>query len=380
MAGRRSFWQQLARRITCHGLLAATLALPGLAINPAMAGKDEAVLNVYNWADYIDPQLIDEFSAEYGMKVNYDIYDSSEIVDTKLLTGRSGYDLVVHSASFSARLIPIGVYQPVDVSRLANWHHIDEALVAKIRENFGQDVTGVPYMWGTTGFAYNRDMVMQRMADAPVGSAAMIFDPAIVSRFADCGVSLLDDPTSVIPMAMIYLGYPANSVEPEHLAAVEAVLKSVRPYIKYFSSTKLMLDLPSQEVCVAMAWSGDYAVATTRAAAAGLEINLAYTVPAEGAIGWYDVMYIPSDAPHPDNAYLFIDFMLRPGVIARASNYIGYANANRDATALVDPAISSDPAIYPDLATLQRLQPSVVLPPKLERRRSRTWTKVKTGL
>ena len=165
-----------------------------------------------------------------------------------------------------------------------------------------------------------------------------------------------------------------------YLAAVEAVLKSVRPYIKYFSSTKLMLDLPSQEVCVAMAWSGDYAVATTRAAEAGLEINLAYTVPAEGAIGWYDVMYIPSDAPHPDNAYLFIDFMLRPGVIARASNYIGYANANRDATALVDPAISSDPAIYPDLATLHRLQRSVVLPPKLERRRSRTWTKVKTGL
>ena len=208
----------------------------------------------------------------------------------------------------------------------------------------------------------------------------MLFDPAVVSRFADCGVTLLDDPTSVIPIAMLYLGFPANSVEPEHLAKAEALLKAVRPYIKYFSSTKMLLDLPSREVCLAMAWSGDYAVAITRAAEAGVDIDLGYTIPREGAIDWYDVMYIPADAPHPDNAYLFIDFMLRPGVIARASNYIGYANANRDATALVDPAISSDPAIYPDLATLQRLQPSVVLPPKLERRRSRTWTKVKTGL
>ncbi|MBP6683118.1 MAG: extracellular solute-binding protein, partial [Halioglobus sp.] len=198
--------------------------------------------------------------------------------------------------------------------------------------------------------------------------------------FADCGVSLLDDPTSVIPIAMLYLGYPANSVEPEHLAEVEQLLKGVRPYIKYFSSTKMLLDLPSREVCVAMAWSGDYAVASSRAAEAGVEIDLGYTIPREGAVDWYDNMYIPADAPHPENAYLFLDFMLRPEVIARASNYIGYANANRSATALVDPAISGDPAIYPDPVTMERLEPSVILPPKLERRRSRAWTKIKTGL
>ncbi len=358
-------------------LILAALGLLGASVTPA---AEKPVLNIYNWADYIDPALVEEFEREYGIRVNYDIYDSSEIVDTKLLTGHSGYDVVIHSASFSARLIPIGVYQSVDYSRLKNWHHIDDGIVAKIRRYFGDNIAGVPYTWGTTGFAYNRKMVLQRMPDAPLDSAAMLFDPAVVARFADCGVSLLDDPTSVIPIAMLYLGYPANSVEPEHLAKVEELLKTVRPYIKYFSSTKMLLDLPSKEVCVAMAWSGDYAVATTRAAEAGIDIDLAYTIPREGAIDWYDVMYIPADAPHPDNAYLFLDFMLRPDIIARASNYIGYANANRSATPLVDPVLTGNPAIYPDQETMQRLQPSVVLPPKLERRRSRTWTKIKTGL
>jgi putrescine transport system substrate-binding protein len=358
-------------------LLLAGVLLLGASV--ASAAR-EPLLNIYNWSDYIDPELVQEFEREFGIKVNYDIYDSSEIVDTKLLTGRSGYDLVIHSTSFSQRLIPIGVYERVDYARLRNWHHMDPDLLARIREHFGDDIAGVPYMWGTTGFAYNREMVLERMPDAPLDSAAMLFDPTIVSRFADCGVSLLDDPTSVIPIAMLYLGYPANSVEPQHLEEVEQLLKRVRPYIKYFSSTKMLLDLPSREVCIAMAWSGDYAVASSRAAEAGVEIELGYTIPREGAIDWYDNMYIPADAPHPENAYLFLDFMLRPEVIARASNYIGYANANRSAKALVDPAITGDPAIYPDPVTMERLEPSVILSPKLERRRSRAWTKIKTGL
>jgi putrescine transport system substrate-binding protein len=344
--------------------------------------SEEAVLNVYNWADYIDPALLEEFEAEYGIRVNYDIYDSSEIVDTKLMTGGSGYDVVMHSASFSARLIPIGVYHQVDTSRLENWRHIDQQLVAKIAGNYGDDgvIAGVPYMWGTTGFSYNRSMVLERMPDAPLDSAALVFDPDVVSRFADCGVTLLDDPTSVIPTAMLYLGYPADSVEPRHLSEVEALLKSVRPYIRYFSSTKMLLDLPSQEVCIAMSWSGDYSVAASRAREAGLDIELGYSVSREGGTDWYDLMYIPADAPHMGNAYLFLDYMLRPEVIARASNYTGYANANRSATALVDPSITGDPAIYPDEAVLKRLHPSRVLEPKLERLRSRAWTKIKTGL
>lgn len=356
------------------------LTLLALCMCGSTHAAGPATLNIYNWADYIDPALIEEFEQEYHIKVNYDVYDSSEMVDTRLMTGGSGYDIVVHASSFSARLIPIGVYQQVDTARLSNWRHIDRGLVDKIAADYGADIAGVPYMWGTTGFTYNRELVQARMPDAPVGSAAMIFDPQVVSRFADCGVSLMDDPTSVIPMAMLYLGFPPNSVQPEHLQQVEALLKSVRPYIKYFSSTKALLDLPGEEVCVAMTWSGDYAVASERAAEAGKQIDLAYTIPSEGAVDWYDLMYIPADAPHVDNAYLFLDFMLRPGVIARATNYLGYANANRDATALVDPAISGDPAIYPDEATRKRLHASLILAPKLERLRSRAWTRIKSGL
>lgn len=346
----------------------------------ASLGKEKPLLNIYNWADYIDPAIITAFEKEYGIKVNYDIYDSSEIVDTKLMTGRSGYDIVVHAAAFSVRLIPIGVYQPVDYAKLSNWHHIDPNILAIIDDHFPVKMIGVPYMWGSTGFAYNVDMVKQRMPDAPVHSADLIFKPEIVRKFADCGVSLLDDPTSVIPAAMLYLGYPPNSVEDKHLAAVEKLLKSIRPYIKYFSSTKMLLDLPSKEVCIAMSWSGDYAVAANRAAEAGLDINLAYSVPIEGATDWFDIAFITADAPHVENAHLFLDYILRPEVIALASNYIGYANANKSATALVDPGITSNKAIYPDADILKRLHPSEVLPPKLERRRSRVWTKIKTGL
>lgn len=245
-----------------------------LVFSSSVAAAPAPTLNIYNWADYIDPALLDEFEREYGIEVNYDVYDSSEMVDTKLLAGHTGYDVVIHASSFSARLIPVGVYQIVDTSRLRNWHHIDTAVVDKITADFGVELAGVPYMWGTTGFTYNRDRVLARMPDAPLHSAAMIFDPAIVARFADCGVSLLDDPTSVIPMAMIYLGYPANSVDPDHLRHVEQILKAVRPHLKYFSSTKTLLDLPSEEVCIAMSWSGDYAVATERAAEAGLDIDL----------------------------------------------------------------------------------------------------------
>lgn len=359
-------------------LLLICLLIVGLSGQYSAAQNN--TLNIYNWSDYIDPALLEEFEKEFNVEVNYDIYDSSEMVDTKLMTGSSGYDIVMHAASFSARLIPIGVYEIVDTSRLDNWHHIDQAIVEKIAANYGQEIAGVPYMWGTTGFTYNRKMILERMPGAPLESAAMLFDPEVVARFADCGVSLLDDPTSVIPTAMLYLGYPANSVEPAHLLEVEQLLKAVRPYIKYFSSTKMLLDLPSEEICIAMSWSGDYSIATARAAEVGLDIDLGYSIPSEGGTDWYDVMYIPADAPHSDNAYLFMDFMLRPENIARASNYIGYANANRSATALVDPGMTSDPAIYPDRETMQRLHASKILPPKLERRRSRTWTKIKTGL
>ena len=334
-------------------------------------------LNIYNWADYINPDAITDFEKEYGIDVTYDIYDSSEIVDTKLMTGRSGYDVVVHAASFTARLATAGIFHPVDFNKLPNWHHLDPDLIRKADEKYSNGLQGVPFFWGTTGITYNVDMIKERMPNAPVDSSALIFDPHIISKFTDCGISFLDDPTSVIPMAMMYLGYPSNSVDVQQLKEVEALVKAVRPYITYFSSTKMLLDLPSEE---AMSWSGDYSVASNRAKEAGIDINLDYIIPKEGAGMWFDNMYIPEDAPHRENAYLFLNFMLRPEVIAASSDYIGYANANKSATPLVNPTLTANIAVYPDAETLQRLQTTEVLAPKEERKRSRTWTKIKTGL
>ena len=337
-------------------------------------------LNIYNWADYIHPDAITRFEEEFGIDITYDIYDSSEIVDTKLMTGRSGYDVVVHAASFTARLATVGIFHPVDFNKLPNWHHLDPNLIRRADEKYSNGLKGVPFFWGTTGITYNVDLIKERMPNAPLDSSALIFDPEIISKFTDCGISFLDDPTSVIPMAMMYLGYPANSVDLQQLKEVETLVKAVRPYITYFSSTKMLLDLPSEEVCIAMSWSGDYSVASNRAKEAGIDINLDYIIPKEGGGMWFDNMYIPEDAPHRENAYLFLNYMLRPEVIAASTDYIGYANANKSATPLVNPSLTTNVAIYPDAETLQRLQTTEVLAPKEERKRSRTWTKIKTGL
>jgi len=337
-------------------------------------------LNIYNWADYINPEAITDFEAEFGIDVTYDIYDSSEIVDTKLMTGGSGYDVVVHASSFTSRLANLGIFHPVDFDMLPNWNHLDPLLVNAANEKYSNGLQGVPFFWGTTGITYNVDMIKARMPDAPLDSSAIIFDPDIISKFTDCGISFLDDPTSVIPMAMLYLGYPSNSVDLKQLREVETLIKAVRPYVTYFSSTKMLLDLPSEEVCIAMSWSGDYSVATNRAKEAGIDIKLDYIIPKEGGGMWFDNMYILEDAPHRENAYLFLNYMLRPEVIAATTNYIGYANVNKSATPFVDSHLTEDIAVYPDEETLQRLHTTEILAPKEERKRSRTWTKIKTGL
>ena len=342
--------------------------------------NDGKVLNVYNWADYIGETTLKNFEDEYGIKVNYDVYDSAQIVDAKLMAGKSGYDVIVHAATNSARLIPIGVFQKLDKERLSNWENLDPVLLTNFAKYDPGNQYGVPYMWGTTGFSYNKEMVAERMPNAPVGSAQLIFDPETVSKFADCGVSLLDSASEVIGMAMLYLGHDANSVAPEHLEQAERLLRSIRPHVKYFSSTKLLLDLPAKEVCIAMSWSGDYSVANRRAADAGIDITLGYTIPTEGSLIWFDVAYIPAGAANVYGAHLFLDFIMRPDVIAEVSNFIGYANANREASLLMDADIITDPAIYPDATTLKRLSDTQTLHPKLERLRSRVWTRVKSGL
>lgn len=342
--------------------------------------EGEAVVNVYNWSDYIGPDTLERFESETGIRVNYDPYDSSEIVDAKLLSGRTGYDVIFHSGQFAARLIPVGVFEKLDKSKLPNWKHLDPEILELTEIYPGANDYSAVYMWGTTGFAYNVEMVRERMPDAPVESARMIFDPEIVKHFADCGVTLLDSPADVLPMVQVYLGYEYDSMDPAEVIAAKEQLEKVRPYIRYFSSTKMINDLPNKEACIAMSWSGDFAQAMARAREAGVHVELDYTVPEEGTLLWFDGMYIPADAPHRENAYQFINFMLRPDVIADVSNYVYYANGNRSSLPLLDPALANDPRIYPDEAVWERSFIMPVASPKLTRLRTRAWASLKSGI
>jgi putrescine transport system substrate-binding protein len=341
---------------------------------------EEKVLNVYNWADYIGPDTLADFESEYGIRVNYDVFDATAVVEARLLAGKTGYDVVLQALRYSSRLMKIGAFQPLDRNLLTLWDNLDPWVLGVMAEADPGNRYGLPYMWGTTGFAYNVDRVLERMPDAPLGSAAMLFDPEVAAQFADCGISMLDEATTVIPLVMLYLGYEPHSMDREQLAEAEAVLKSVRPYVRYFSSSRMINDMPNGEVCVAMSWSGDYAQAQARAEEAGVDMHLAYTVPREGTVLWFDSLVIPADAPHPGNAHLFLNFLMRPEVIAPISELTGYANANLASLPYLDPKIANDPAAYPPMADRAGWQAGLIYDPKLERLRTRAWSRVKTGL
>ncbi len=356
------------------------IALGLLAASAAAWGAEEKILNVFTWPDYIAPDTIPNFEKEYGIKVNYDTYDSTEMAEARLLAGRTGYDVVVHAERYSARLIPIGVYQPLKREKLTNWGNLDPWVLKIVQNDDPGNRYGVPYLWGTTGFSYNTRMIKERMPNAPVTSADMIFKPEVAKHFADCGITFLDEPTDVIPMALLYLGHDPNSLAPADLKDVEKLLKGVRPYIRYFSSAKMLVDLPNEEVCIAMSWSGDYAQAMYRAQEVGRPIQLAYSTPKEGALAWFDLWFIPADAPHPDNAHLFLNYLLRPEVIAAISNETRYAAPNLKALPLVNSEVRNDPAVYPTEEVRARLHQGIIRSPKEERARSRLWSRVKTGL
>ncbi len=347
---------------------------------PQNSDADANVVNVYNWADYIAPDVLDRFESETGIKVNYDLYDSSEVVDVKLLTGNSGYDVVVHSNRFSTRLAPIGIYEKLDMSRFENLGNLDDDIMASI--DIYEPVRGyyIPYHWGTTGYAWNVDMVRERLPDHPMDNGDPIFDPETVAKLQDCGVSLLDGTTDLIPMTLAYLGRDPTNLSAENIQAAQDHLLTVRPLIRYFSNQKMMSDLPNREVCVAMSWSGDYAQAARRAAEAGIDIELRYTLPLEGSGLWIDGLYIPSDAPHKDNAYRFIDFLMRADIAAANANESYYANANRASWELTLPEILSNPSIYPDEETWKRMYPIPSPAPKEERTLTRAFARVKSGL
>jgi len=342
-------------------------------------GSSQNVVNVYNWADYIAPDTVKKFEAEYGIEVNYDIYDSSEVVDVKLLAGNSGYDVVVHSNQFSSRLAPIGVFEKLDFSRLDNIRYLDAETMRRIEYAPVREYN-VPYHWGSTGYAWNVELVRERLPDHPMDSSDVLFDPNVVSKLADCGVSLLDGPTDLFPMVLAYLGLNPNAVDDDSLAKAEAQIKLVKPYIRYFSNQKMISDLPNKEVCVAMSWSGDYAQAAARAKEAGIDIELRYTAPKEGSGLWVDGLYIPSDAPNKDTAYLFLNFLLRPDIAAANAGHSNYANANAASWQLMAPELLENPAIFPDEAVWEILYPIETVDPKRERPRTRAFARAKSGI
>ncbi|MGH8033751.1 MAG: polyamine ABC transporter substrate-binding protein [Lysobacterales bacterium] len=354
--------------------------LLALLVPAAACAAEEKVLNIYNWADYIAPDTIANFEREFGIEVNYDLYDATAVAEAKLLAGSTGYDLVLQALRYSARIIPIGVFQPLDKTQLPLWVNLDPWVLGVMARSDPGNTFAAPYMWGTTGFMYNIDMVLERMPDAPVDSAAMLFDPAVAARFADCGITWLDEASTVIPLVMLYLGHDPHSMDPGQLAEAEAQLKSVRPYIRYINSAMGLNDMGNREICISMAWSGDYTQAQNRADEVGAKVRLGYTVPREGTVLWFDSLLIPADAPHPGNAHLFLDYLMRPEVIAPISEYTGYANANLASVPLLDPGFANDPAAYPPMAARSGWQAGRLYDPKRERVRSRIWSRVKAGL
>lgn len=346
----------------------------------SMAVAEDKVVHVYNWSDYIAADTLTQFEAKTGIKVIYDVYDSNEVLEAKILAGGSGYDVVFPTAQpFAQRQISAGLYQKLDKARLPNYTNIDPAILKPLQVPDPGNQYAAPYMWGTSGIGYNIDKVKERIGDVPTDTWGLIFDPVMAAKLADCGITVMDDEMEALSAALIYLGKDPNTTDPKDFDAAAALFQKVRPYIKYFHSSQQINDLANGDVCVSHGYSGDMLQARDRASEANNGVNIAYSVPKEGAVLWIDLMMIPSDAPHPGNAHTFINYMMEPQVIAAISNEVTYANANQASTQLVDASIRNDPGVYPSEETKQRLVTIQVVPNKVQRTKVRAWTRIKTG-
>jgi putrescine transport system substrate-binding protein len=350
-----------------------------IAALPVPAPTADKQLNIYNWADYIGKHTIAKFEQATGIKVVYDTFDADTMLESKVMAGHSDYDVVTTAADFFGRQIKAGVYMALDKRRLPNWKNLDPHILALVSAYDPGNMHAVPYMHSINGFAYNVDMIKARMPNAPLDSLDMLFKPAIIAKFADCGVSFLDSAEDVLQLALNYLHLDPNSTKPDDFKAAERLILGVRPYIRSFDSSEYMNGLANKEVCIAMSFSADYATARARAKAAGVTVNLAFTVPKEGANIAYDALLVPVGAPHLDAAYEFINFMLEPRVIAEITNELHYGNDNLAANTLVNPRILSDPTIYPTPAIEARLYRTTEVSAATERIRTRTWTRIKTA-
>jgi len=358
---------------------ALCIAACGGRQHAAASGAEEPVLNIYNWADYIGYNTIAEFERATHIKVVSQFYDSNETLEAAMLTGHSGFDIVSTTTAFYGHQIKAGAYMPLDRSKLTHWNNLDPAVLALQSAADPGNRYAMPYLHAMNGFVYNVDMVKARMPDAPTDSLAMIFDPKVMARLADCGVTFLDSPEDVIELALAYLHLDPNSQKIEDLHAAETLVMAVRPYIRNFDSTDYFHQLASKEICVAIAWSSDYYVSQATAREDGTGAHLAFVLPKEGSNITYNALLIPASAPHPEAAHTFLNFILEPKVIAEITNDIHYGNDNLAARPFVNPDILNDPAVYPSPEVRAQLYMPTELSSDYYRQRTRVWTHIKTG-
>ncbi len=348
------------------------------AASGAAAGTGK-VLNLFIWSDYLAPNTLSDFEKQAGIKVHVAYFDTNETLETKLLAGSSGYDVVVPTASYFERQIKAGVYLKLDKSKLPNLKNMDPQLMERVARHDPGNEHGVIYTWGTNGIGYNEKMVKELMPDAPLDSWRLVFDPAVASKVAKCGISVLDSPAEMMRGVLSYLGRDPNSQKPEDLALAETTLLRIRPYIRNINSSEYIEALANGDLCIAVGYNGDVLQARDRAREANKGIEIKYVVPKEGSILWFDMLAIPKDAPDVDSAYAYLNYIMTPRVMADISDFKRYANANAVAQALVLPAVREDPAIYPPLELRQKLAVQLADTPEQTRAITRMWQKFKTG-
>ncbi|XVO89510.1 extracellular solute-binding protein [Pseudomonas palleroniana] len=353
------------------------LLIGTLMLSAACASADDKTLKLYNWADYFAADTLSRFTAETGIQVIYDVMDGSETLEAKLMAGGSGYDLIFPGDTVAERLMRAGSLQPLDPARLTALNDIEPGLQQLRSRYVTSNKATVPYTWGTIGLTYNAQKIEQRLANAPVNSLDLLFKPELAAKFADCGISLIDSPDEVLAVVLNYLGRDPRSAKREDLAAASALLLKLRPYIRKFQSQPVT-DLVNGDLCLSLGYSGDMTQAQRAADAAGKPVTFGYHIPREGTTVWMDTMAIPVDAKHPEYAYAFINFVMRPENMAAISNFTGYPTANARARPAVEARMRDNPDLYPDAATFERLIAGKDIPQADMRARMRIWTKFKT--
>ncbi len=349
-----------------------------LAASTSQASEN---LRIYNWAEYIAPDTLKNFQQASGIATHYDVYDSNETLDAKLMAGHSGYDVVFPSDHFMARQIQGGALKKLDKSRLPNWHNLNPTLMNALQVNDPGNQHGFPYLWGTTGIGYNVDKVRAVLGDqVALDSWDLIFKPELLEKLNQCGVAVLDNGPELLPIALHYLGLPHHSQKREDYDKAESLLLRMRSNVRYFHSSKYISDLANAEVCLVVGFSGDVMQAASRAEEAGNGVQVEYLIPKEGAPLWFDMVAMPADSGNEEAGYAFLNYLLEPEVMAGISNFVRYANGNGTADTLVEPALKADSKVYPPQDVMDKLYTLQAMPPKIDRVRTRIWNRVKNGI